>query len=67
MVNQLLTARDVSKVLRIGRTRVYELLNSGRLKGYKLNIKNGDIKHRHWRIKGEDLLAYIESGASGAE
>ena len=50
----LLTVRDVARVLGFDITTVYKLLKSGELVGIKLRPKA-------WRIKKEDLDAYIAS------
>lgn len=50
----VLTVEDVCEILMIGRNRVYELLSSGTLKGFK-------IGQRCWRIPKKYLSEYIEN------
>ena len=50
----LLTVKDVARVLGFDITTIYKLLKSGELMGIKLRPKA-------WRIKKEDLDAYITS------
>ena len=48
----LLTITDVSERLKINRSTVWRLLDSGELRGFRIG--------RVWRVKEEDLAAYIE-------
>lgn len=50
--NEVLTVTDVSDALVIGRNRVYELLRSGELKGFRVGKSS-------WRIPRECLEEYI--------
>jgi excisionase family DNA binding protein len=50
---ELFTIPDVQKKLKLGRSTVYGLLDSGKLRSIKL----GNCR----RVKSSDLLAYIES------
>ena len=50
----LLTLKEVGEILSLSKDTVYNLLRAGKLKGYKLNPKA-------WRVKKEDLTAFIES------
>ena len=50
--NDVLSVSDVCEILLIGRNRVYELLNSGALKGFRVG-KNS------WRIPKKSLEMYI--------
>ena len=52
----ILTTDDVSEILRAGYNSVYELLNSGKLKGYR----NGRV----WRIPKESIKKYIMDSAN---
>ena len=52
----ILTTEEVSDLLRAGYNSVYELLNSGKLKGYR----NGRV----WRIPKESIKAYILDSAN---
>ena len=52
----ILTTDDVSEILRAGYNSVYELLNSGKLKGYR----NGRV----WRIPKESIKKYILDSAN---
>ena len=52
----ILTTEEVSDLLRAGYNSVYELLNSGKLKGYR----NGCV----WRIPKESIKKYILDSAN---
>lgn len=47
----VLTPADVMAILNIGKNAVYELLNSGRLKGFKIG--------RSWRILSDELERFM--------
>lgn len=47
----ILTVPDVAQILYIGKNRVYELLDNGDLKGFRIG--------RVWKIPKEALLEYI--------
>lgn len=47
----VLTPADVMDILNIGKNTVYELLNSGRLKGFKIG--------RSWRILSDELERFM--------
>lgn len=49
--NEILTVSDVCELLFIGRNRVYELLNTGLLKGFRIGTT--------WRIPKKSLEIYI--------
>ena len=49
--DDVLTVDEVSEALKIGKNALYDLLNSGQLRGYR----NG----RTWRIPRESLAVYI--------
>lgn len=50
---KLLTPKEVSEMLRVGKTTPYNLVNQGKLAGYKIG---GSL-----RIAEEDLKEYLES------
>ena len=52
----ILTAEEAAEALRIGYNALYELLSSGKLKGYR----NGRV----WRIPKESIKAYILDSAN---
>lgn len=52
MKNQLLTAQEVARYLRIPKTTVYDLAQRHRLPGFKIG--------RHWRFKRVRLEAWLE-------
>ena len=52
----ILTTEEVSDLLRAGYNSVYELLNSGKLKGYR----NGRV----WRMSKESIKKYILDSAN---
>ena len=49
--NNILCVNDVCEILMVGSNRVYELLNSGLLKGFRIG--------RTWRIPKKSLETYI--------
>ena len=51
----VLTAEEACEALRIGYNALYELLNSGKLKGFR----NGRV----WRIPKQSLQTYILESA----
>ncbi len=50
---ELLTLYEVCDILRVKRWTIYKLVESGKLKGYKMD--------KEYRFKKEDVNAYIES------
>ena len=50
--NDILCVSDVCDILLIGKNRVYELLNSGVLKGFRVGRSS-------WRIPKKNLAVYI--------
>ena len=51
---ELMTIEEVMDYLNLSHTSVYTLLRNGDLKGVKVG--------REWRVKKEDMLAYINRG-----
>lgn len=49
----ILTARGVQSLLCIGKNKLYELLSTGELKGFRIG--------RDWRVKRESVYEYIGS------
>lgn len=49
--DDVLTTDEVCEILKIGKNALYELLQSGRLKGFR----NGRV----WRIPKESLVIYV--------
>lgn len=49
----ILTPSDVMDILGVGKNTAYELLNSGRLRGFRVG--------QSWRITGEALEEFISS------
>ena len=49
--NDILSVGDICEILFVGRNRVYELLNEGLLKGFRVG--------RAWRIPKKSLETYI--------
>ena len=49
--NDILSVGNIRDILFIGRNRVYELLNAGLLRGFRVG--------RTWRIPKKSLEAYI--------
>ncbi|MBT7188375.1 helix-turn-helix domain-containing protein [Candidatus Bathyarchaeota archaeon] len=52
------TVDEVGEALRFSRFTIYRLIKSGKLKA----TKPGDGKRR-WRVRREDLEAYMEGGS----
>jgi len=52
---ELLTAQEAAEVLRVGHNAIYELLKSGKLKGFRVG--------RVWKIPKEAVEEYIRSSA----
>ena len=52
---EILTVEEACEALKIGRNAIYRLLNSGKLKGYRIG--------RHWRIPREALRQFILENA----
>ena len=52
----ILTVPDVAETLYIGKNRVYELLQSGELKGFRIG--------RIWKIPKESIIEYIRTNAN---
>ena len=53
---ELLTAQEAAEVLRVGHNAIYELLKSGKLKGFRVG--------RVWKIPKEAVEEYIRSSAT---
>lgn len=54
--DDLLTADETSEVLKIGKNALYELLGTGKLKGYR----NGRV----WRIPKQAVIEFIRVQAN---
>lgn len=50
--NDVMTTAEVAEALACGKGRIYELLNAGSLKGFKIGSRN-------WRISKSSLITYI--------
>ncbi len=50
--NDILTVDDLCEVLRIGKNTAYKLINSGKLKCYRMN--------RVWKIPKISVIEYID-------
>ncbi len=57
MTTKLYTPEEASKIIRLGRTKLYEELNSGRLKAFKVG-KSTLISETHIQEWMEALPAY---------
>lgn len=51
-VNEILTVREVAKILRVNIYTVYNLLKFGQLVGFRIT--------RRWRINKEDLIKFMQ-------
>ena len=51
--NDILTVDDLCEVLRIGKNAAYKLINSGKIKCYRIN--------RVWKIPKVSVIKYIDS------
>ena len=54
-LNNILSVSEVAKILHTGKTIIYELLESGELKGFRIN-KN----HGNWRIPRAAVTDFIK-------
>ncbi len=52
---EIMTVEEACEALKIGRNAIYGLLNSGRLKGYRMG--------RNWRIPRESVRQFIMENA----
>ncbi|MBS6963185.1 helix-turn-helix domain-containing protein [Veillonella sp.] len=50
--NDILTVDDLCEVLRIGKNAAYKLINSGKIKCYRMN--------RVWKIPKVSVIEYID-------
>lgn len=57
LYDDILTVEDVMSALKLGKNSVYDLLNSGQLRGYK--------EGRVWFISKEELTAYVMRRSRG--
>lgn len=53
--DDLMTVHDVCEILMVGKNRIYELLQSGKLEGFRVG--------RIWKIPKASLENYIRSEA----
>lgn len=60
-MNGLLTTRQASAILGVNLYTLYNYIYAGTLRAHKLGGYN---KRRHWRIKEQDLEAFINGQAS---
>jgi len=51
--SDILTVPEVCVILSICATKVYRLLNSGELKGFRCN--------KSWRVRKADLIKFVDS------
>lgn len=51
-MEELLTAEDVARILRLNITTVREMLQAGKIEGFKIG--------RQWKVKQESLRRYID-------
>lgn len=54
-ISRLLTVAEVASVMRVSRMTVYRLIRRGQLKAIRVG--------RNYRVREEDLGAYLESAA----
>jgi PTS system nitrogen regulatory IIA component len=59
MSNDILTAQEVARYLRIPRTTVYDLAQQRKLPAFKVG--------RHWRFKRVKLEAWVEQQDPGSQ
>lgn len=57
LYDDIMTVEDVMNALKLGKNSVYELLNSGRLTGFK--------EGRIWKIPREQLAEYVLKRSRG--
>ena len=48
---EILTVQEIMEILFVGKNTVYELLNSGELKGFRIG--------KTWRVTKESLVSFI--------
>ena len=56
-MNRILTTKQVKEILGIHINTVYKYIHSGALKAFKLGGANSV---KHWRIREEDLEAFLQ-------
>ena len=61
MLRKCLTTAEVVQRLGISYGRVYRLLRTGELRGFRIQTRGAE-KHGHWRIRPEELERYMEGG-----
>ncbi len=63
-MDKLLKIKDVAEFLSVSETTVYEYIRSGSLKAHRLGKpgKKSRYNRRPWRVWGEDLEQFINSG-----
>ncbi len=54
----ILTVEETCEALRIGKNRLYQLLGSGVLNGYR--------EGRHWKVSKEELQNYVRKSTRRA-
>ncbi len=57
LYDDIMTVEDVMNALKVGKNRVYDLLNSGHLVGYK--------EGRIWKVSREELAKYVKKRCRG--
>lgn len=60
----ILTIAEVAELLQIGRGKVYELLQSGELKGWHPGCSGGEARGLAWRIPKDALNEYVKEQIS---
>ena len=53
MATELLKIEEIQNILHIGRNKTYELLKSGKIKGFKIG--------REWKATAESVEEYIDT------
>lgn len=61
MDDRLLSVRDICCELGVTRAAVSLWLLSGKLKGIKIGVSNGNADKRVWRIKEKDFREFLET------
>ncbi|MEQ6389942.1 helix-turn-helix domain-containing protein [Bacillaceae bacterium S4-13-58] len=57
MEREIMTISQVAEYLQLSEMTTYKLVQEGKLPGFKIG--------RHWRVKKDDLLEYIEKLKKG--
>ncbi len=65
-MDKIFTVNQVREMLNCSHQSVYDWINNGQLKAFRLGAKGNKNKYnrKHWRIAEKDLIAFMETGSS---